>query len=62
MQITKEEFKHLKLKYKDAVEKEKTNFMFKDNEILVSYAKYLIEYLESQFKKEPQWNTSNYVS
>ncbi len=54
MQITEEEFKHLKLKYKDAVEKEKTNFMFKDNEVLVDYAKYLIEYLESQFKKEPQ--------
>lgn len=48
MVITEEQFKILKQKYKEAEEKGKDRFTFMDEEFLTSYAKYLIEYMESQ--------------
>jgi len=39
------EFKAL---YKKALREEKNEFLFKNQRILVSYAKYLIEYLNSR--------------
>jgi hypothetical protein len=40
----------LKAKYKEAVEKKQEMFLFDQEEILTSYAKYLIEYLEIALK------------
>jgi hypothetical protein len=46
--ITSKTFKDLVNKYYDAVEAGKGIFMWEDHQILVTYAKYLIEYLEPQ--------------
>ena len=56
MTITEEEFRHLKFKYKDAADNNKDSFRFKDEELVTSYAKYLIEHIENQpqFMKEKQ--------
>lgn len=43
--------KDLKRHYKKALEAKKETFIFNGDEYLTSYAKYVIEYLESQFKK-----------
>lgn len=43
--------KDLKRHYKKAVEDNKESFIFNGDEYLTSYAKYVIEYLESRFKK-----------
>jgi hypothetical protein len=40
----------LKQAYKKAIQEEKDTFWFDDKQLLVSYAKYLIEYLEYQLK------------
>lgn len=45
---TEEEFKEFKGLYKEAVDKEESIFIFKGNEILVKYAKYLLEHLENR--------------
>jgi len=37
----------LKKAYNKAVEDKANTFMFKDTELLVAYAKYLLQYLES---------------
>jgi hypothetical protein len=39
----------LKKEYKKAVSEGRKSFIFKGNEVLTSYAKYLIEYLEGKF-------------
>ncbi len=56
MTITKEELRHLKFKYKNAVDNNKEFFRFKDEELVTSYAKYLIEHIENQpqFMKDKQ--------
>jgi hypothetical protein len=47
--FTPEKLKELKAEYKKAVDAGQETFMFEDSELLVSYAKYMIEYLNSQF-------------
>ena len=46
MDLTLEDLEELKMAYNKAVESGETQFVFKENNLLVSYAKYLIEYLE----------------
>jgi hypothetical protein len=47
-----ETFKKLKTAYKNAKLMEVKSFSFLGRDILVDYAKYLVEYLESRFKSE----------
>lgn len=49
MDFTFEKFAKLKRTYRKAVDENKTQFTFEGHELLVSYAKYLIEYLETRF-------------
>jgi hypothetical protein len=44
--------KALKKKYTEAVKDNKETFIFEGNEFLVSYAKYVIEYLENKLSCE----------
>ena len=46
-----EDFRRLKDEYEKALAQEKEQFVFDKQVLLVSYAKYLIEYLESKFNK-----------
>lgn len=46
-----ETLKELKWKYKEAKEREKDEFFFLEQPVLVVYAKYLIEYNEN-FRKD----------
>ena len=48
---TKEAFLKFKKAYELALNQKNESFFFEGNEFLVSYAKYLIEYLEPQFKE-----------
>ena len=50
LNINKENFKELKKLYKLAVDTDLKNFFFQEKEILTAYAKYMIEYLETQIK------------
>lgn len=50
LNINKETFIDLKKEYKKAVENEEPFFIFQNKEIVTGYAKYLIEYLETQIK------------
>lgn len=50
--IDKVDFYVLKNLYQKALEQGEELFQFKGKDILVSYAKYLIQYLEPQFEKE----------
>ena len=43
-----ESLRQLKLAYKRAVKEDKESFIFQGQEMLVSYAKYMIEYMESK--------------
>ena len=43
-------FTRLKKEYQNAVDNSKEIFVFDGNELLTSYAKYLIEYLTPMFK------------
>lgn len=43
--------KDLKRHYNKAVKANKESFIFNGDEYLTSYAKYVIEYLESKFKR-----------
>lgn len=48
--FTPDKFKQLKNEYNQAVQEGKTVFMFDgQHELLVDYAKYLIQYLETKF-------------
>src|ERR1019366_5599282 len=51
LNINKENFKELKKIYKLAVDTGLETFFFQEKEILTAYAKYMIEYLETQIKK-----------
>lgn len=46
----RQKLKELKTLYNKAVKGGKESFMYKGDEYLTSYAKYVIEYLDSQFK------------
>jgi hypothetical protein len=46
--VTKEDLKEIKENYNKAIAENKISFRFKNNILLVSYAKYLIEFLENQ--------------
>jgi len=46
----RQELANLKRSYTVAIRNKKDQFTFKGNKLLVSYAKYLIEYLEGQLK------------
>ncbi len=48
--FTKDMLKKFKAAYQKAIEEKKDTFLFDGDEFLVSYAKYVIEYLESKFK------------
>jgi len=48
--INKSELENLKLARQKAIERGDDKFLFQGKAILVSYAKYLIEYLEEKFK------------
>lgn len=50
VQFTKADFESFKLMYEASVKKKLESFSFAGNEYLTSYAKYLIEYLESRIK------------
>jgi len=49
MEFTKKTYELLKKQYNEAVAANQTSFIFEGNELLVSYAKYLIEYLSTKF-------------
>jgi len=46
--FTKESFKRFKKAYKDAIRNKATQFTFEQNEFIVGYAKYVIEYIEGK--------------
>ncbi len=50
MTFTKEKLSELKKQYNVAIENNLEVFIFDGSELLVSYAKYLIQYLETQLK------------
>ena len=50
MNFNKQDLKELKKLYNEAVKNDKESFMFKEHELLVIYAKYLIQYLETMIK------------
>ena len=45
--ISKSDLPVFKHAYNKAIEDNQTSFMFSGNEVLVKYAKYLLEYLEN---------------
>ena len=51
MEVTKEEFEALEKRYNEAVKRKEASFKFKDQEILTSFAKYLIEYYKPKMEK-----------
>lgn len=52
LNIDKVDYHVLKNLYQQALENGEDQFRFKGNSILVSYARYLIQYLDTQFEKE----------
>lgn len=50
LEVTQKEFKELKQLYAEAVKDKKDQLIFKERVLVTGYAKYLIEWLEPQFK------------
>jgi hypothetical protein len=50
MKFDKKKLTKLKRLYNQAVAEKKEIFIFEDKELLVSYAKYLIEYLDNELR------------
>lgn len=48
--FTEDKFKKFKKAYKEADKQSQLSFMFEDKEILVTYAKYMIEYLSDHYE------------
>lgn len=48
-----EMFKRFKRKYKATLSAKHSTFVFEGHEILVDYAKYVIQYVESEMQKHP---------
>lgn len=47
----------LKQEYQKALDQNQESFIFQGEEVLTSYAKYLIEYMESYFEKGPSYGS-----
>jgi hypothetical protein len=52
IELTPDTVNKLKIAYDKAVKDNKLSFMFQGNEILVAYAKYALEYAESEFERK----------
>ncbi len=52
IEFTKENFKRFKNEYRIAKANGDSVFTFENKEVVLDYAKYLIEYLETQLKNE----------
>ena len=50
LEISYADYKDLKDLYETAVRTDTPSFIFKDQEVLTSFIKYLLEYLSSKFK------------
>ena len=50
--ITEKNIEKFKMSYSVAIQQKKEIFLFEGSEVLVSYAKYVIEYFDSFFKKK----------
>jgi hypothetical protein len=48
---SREDLKNLKAAYEKAKEGKQKQFKFRDIDLVTGYAKYLIEYLEDEFKR-----------
>jgi hypothetical protein len=48
--MNKEYLEGLKAAYQQAVEEKQTSFYYQEKEFLVSYAKYLLQYMESDYE------------
>lgn len=48
MNVVKEDYEPIKKLYTDSLSNGKLTFIYKGHEILVTYAKYLLEYLENK--------------
>ena len=48
--FNKVSYEQFKVEYNSAVENNKEMFVFKGNDILTAYAKYMIEYLKNKFE------------
>ena len=46
--VTEQNFTHFKKLYNEAVRTEKVSFIFEGQEVLVSYAKYVVIYFEQR--------------
>lgn len=51
MEFTKLKYQKLRRAYNNAVRQGKEQFVFEGQDILVAYAKYLIQYLEMRYGK-----------
>lgn len=51
VEFNKEQYKALEKRYIEALKNKEEQFVFEGNEYLTSYAKYLLQYLETMFKK-----------
>lgn len=52
LRLSKADLERLKTAYRSAVDAGETQFTFDGHELVVSYAKYLIEYVEGQLKRK----------
>jgi hypothetical protein len=50
--VSEADLKTLKMDYRKALDSGAESFRFKGKEVLTSYAKYMIEYLEGEFGKK----------
>lgn len=48
--MNKEYLEGLKAAYQQAIEEKQQSFYYQEKEFLVSYAKYLLEYMESDYE------------
>lgn len=51
LEFTPDLYEKLKKEYNKALEEEQESFEFEGREVLTNYAKYMVEYLNTQFKK-----------
>ncbi len=61
LNFTRLKLAQLKAQYDKARMEGHEQFEFEGHEILVAYAKYLIEYLESEFGHKPLYTPQGYV-
>lgn len=52
LKINIKDLNKLKVEYESAVKNNQESFIFKGREVLTVFAKYLIQYLESEFNKK----------